>query len=202
MQWMDFIMPKYIKSEISSFIDFFMLVSLFLFSTALYADVVDRFIVENATLNPSKEAYLLNANIQYQFSDEALKALKHGVALQIDVEVWAKQSRKWMWDRTIHKTVISHRLEHHPLSNQYLITYLSTGIKHHFQNLDYALEFLGTIRAYPLFGTIVLKTDTNYTAQIRACLNTASLPTPLRLSTYIASDWQLSSPWFRWAIQQ
>jgi hypothetical protein len=202
MQWMDFIMLNCIKSEVGTFITLFVLVNLFLLPVVLYAELTGDFIVANTELNPDKTEYVLNADIQFHFSKEALRALEHGIALQIDIEIQAKQSRKWLWDKTIRKAVLSRRLEHKPLSNQYLVTDLHTGIRRDFQSLSYALEFLGTIRDYPFVKSTTLDSGKTYTAQVRAKLNTESLPTPLRLSAYITSDWQLSSPWFKWMIQR
>ena len=202
MQWMDFIMLNCIKPEAGRFIIRSVLASLFLCPAVLYADLTDGFIVENAQLKPGEAEYLIDADIQYHFSQEVLKALEHGIALQIDIEIQARQSRKWLWDKIIHKRTLSKRLEHHPISNQYLVTDLNTGVKRRFQSLSHALEFLGTIRDYPFVGAATLEPGKTFTTQIRARLNTESLPAPLRLSAYIASDWQLSSPWFKWTIQQ
>ncbi len=202
MQWMDFIMLNCIKPEAGTFTILSVLVSLFLFPIVLYAELTGGFIVVNAELNSGETEYVLNADIQFHFSNEALKALEHGIALQIDIEMQAKRSRKWLWDKTIRKAALSKRLEHQPLSNQYLITDLNTGIKRHFQSLSHALKFLGTVRDYPFVGAATLEPGETYTTQIRARLNTESLPAPLRLSAYIASFWQLSSPWFKWTIQQ
>ena len=202
MQWMDFIMPNCKKPEARTFIVLFILVSLFLFPCLLHAELNDGFIVENAELNPGETEYSLSTNIQFHFSKEALKALEHGIALQIDIEVQARQDRKWLWDKTIRRVVLSQRLEHQPLSDQYLVTDLNTGIKRHFRSLKHAIEFMGTINNYPFFELTALKQGKTYTAQVRARLNTESLPTPLRLSAYIVADWQLSSPWFKWTIQE
>jgi len=199
---MDFIMLNCKKPEVGNFIVLPVLTCLFLFPVLLYAELDDGFIVENAELSPDTTEYTLDADIQFHFSKEVHKALDHGIALQIDIEIQAKQPRKWLWDTTIRQVELNQRLEHHPLSNQYLVTDLNTGIKHHFQNLNNALKFLGTIKDYPLFGLATLKQGKTYTAQIRASLNTESLPAPLRLSAYLASDWQLSSPWFKWTIPQ
>ena len=195
-------MPNCKKPEIRSFLVLSIIASLFLFPSSLYADLNDGFIVKNAELNAGEREYNLNVDLQFQFSKEALKALEHGIALQIDIEIQAKLSRKWLWDKTIRETVLSQKLERQPLSDQYLVTDLNTGIKRHFQLIDHALEFMGTINDYPFFELTTLKQGKTYTAQVRARLNTESLPTPLRLSAYIDADWQLSSPWFKWTIQQ
>ncbi len=183
------------------------LVSLLLLPLSSHAELNQEklnhgFIVESAELNSDGDEYALNADIQFHFSKEALKALEHGIALQIDIEVQAKQSRKWLWDKKIRKKILRQRLEHQPLSGQYLITDLDTGIKRNFHNFHHALKFLGSINDYPFLKLASLERGKTYTALVRVSLNKESLPAPLRLSAYISSDWQLSSPWYQWTIQQ
>ena len=178
------------------------LVSLLLFSTSLYAEPNDGFIIKNAELNPGETEYMLNADIQFHFSKEALRALEHGIAIQIDIEMQAKQARKWLWDKKIRKKILSQRLEHQPLSGQYLVTNLNTGIKRLFNSFHHALEYMGSIINYPFLEVAALEQGKTYIALVRASLNTESLPVPLRLSAYVSSDWQLSSLWYKWTIQQ
>jgi hypothetical protein len=207
MQWMDFIMLNCKKPETGTHIILTALVSLLLLPASPHAELhhlqsKHGFIVESAELNSDGAEYTLNADIQFHFSKEALKALEHGIALQIDIEIQAKQNRKWLWDKKIRNKIFSQRLEYQPLSEQYLVTDLNTGNKHHFRSFQYALEFLGSINDYPFMEPAALQQDKTYTALLRVSLNTESLPAPLRLSAYISSDWQLSSPWFKWTIKQ
>jgi len=200
-------MPNCKKPEVRTLIVSTTLVSLLLLPLASHAELNHKeinhgFIVESAELSSNGDKYTLNADIQFNFSKEALKALEHGIALQIDIEMRAKQTRKWLWDKNIRKKILSQRLEHQPLSDQYLVTDLNTGIKRNFHSFHHALEFLGSIKDYPFLELASLEQGKTYTALVRASLNTESLPAPLRLSSYVSSDWQLSSPWYKWTIQQ
>ena len=181
---------------------FFALVSLLLLPLSAHAELNHGFIVASARLNTVGSKYILNADIQFHFSKEALKALEHGIALQIDIEVQAIQARKWLWDKKIRKIILSQRLEHEPLSGQYLVTDLKTGFRRYFHSFHHTLEFMGTINDFPFLELASLEQDRTYTARVRASLNTESLPVPLRLSAYVSSDWRLSSPWFKWTIKQ
>ncbi len=185
-QWMDFIMLNCKKPESGTLIVFSALVGLFLFPLSPLAELnhVESdhgFIVESAELKLVGAGYTLNADIRFHFSKEALKALEHGIALQIDIEVQAKQTRKWLWDKNIRKKIFSQRLEHQPLRDQYLVTDLNTGIKHNFHSFHHALEFMGSINDYPFLELASLEQGKTYTALVRASLNTESLPAPLRL---------------------
>jgi hypothetical protein len=204
---MDFIMLNCKKPDTRTHIILSALVSLLLLPVSPHAELhhlesKHGFIVERAELNSDGARYTLNADIQFHFSKEALKALEHGIALQIDIEMQAKQNRKWLWDKKIRNKIFSQQLEYQPLSEQYLVTDLNTGSRRHFRSFQYALEFLGSINDYPFLEPTALQQDKTYTALVRASLNTESLPAPLRLSAYISSDWQLSSPWFKWTIKQ
>jgi len=204
---MDFIMLNYKKPETGKRIVLVALTSLLLLPLSSHAELNQKksnhgFIVESAELNSDGDEYALNAYIQFHFSKEALKALEHGIALQIDIEVQAKQSRKWLWDKQIRKKILRQRLEHQPLSNQYLVTDLDTGIKRNFHSFHHALKFLGSINDYPFLKLASLEQGKTYTALVRVSLNKESLPAPLRLSAYVSSDWQLTSPWYQWTIQQ
>ena len=195
------------KPETGTLIVLSALVSLLLLPVSPYAEINDvelnhGFIVESAELNSDGDKYTLNADIKFHFSKEALKALEHGIALRIDIEVQAKQTRKWLWDKKIRKKILSQRLEHQPLSDQYLVTNLNTGVKRLFHSFHHALEYMGSIINYPFLEVAALEQGNTYIALVRASLNTESLPVPLRLSAYVSSDWQLSSLWYKWTIQQ
>ena len=195
------------KPESGTLIVFSALVGLFLFPLSPLAELnhVESdhgFIVESAELKLVGAGYTLNADIRFHFSKEALRALEHGIAMQIDIEMQAKQARKWLWDKKIRKKILSQRLEHQPLSDQYLVTNLNTGIKRLFHSFHHALEYMGSIINYPFLEVAALEQGKTYIALVRASLNTESLPVPLRLSAYVSSDWQLSSLWYKWTIQQ
>ncbi len=145
--------------------------------------------------------YYLDARIEFELEDEVLRALRHGVALNIDVLIRIKRKRRWLWDPTIKKDIMSYILEHHALSNYYLITNLVTGVRRQFQTLEEALIFLGKIKAYPLFNTDMLETDKEYSGYIRAKLNIETLPPPLRPVAYVSRQWRLNSPWYKWVVK-
>lgn len=162
----------------------------------------DNFIIEKATLNPSDTGYTLDADIKLGLNTEVLKALQHGIDLQIVVEIILEQSREWLWDKSIAKTILIQMLQYQPLSNQYLVSKTNTGDKNYFEDLQHALRFMGLIREYPVFTHIKPQQNQIYTVQIHVYLDTASLPTPLRLSTHIDPDWQLSSQRLIWELKQ
>ncbi|HSR62486.1 MAG TPA: DUF4390 domain-containing protein [Gammaproteobacteria bacterium] len=145
--------------------------------------------------------YRVDAEIDYQLSEEATQALLHGVSLQMDIEFQVKMKRPWLWNKMIKESVLSYRLEHHPLSGNFLVTNLATGERDQFQNLAGALENLGKISNYPLVTEDRLQPDKNYLVEIRARLNKQALPAPLRPLAYLSSRWHVASPGYEWMMQ-
>lgn len=156
-----------------------------------------HFIIKHAELIPhtSRIEYILNADIQLTLNQEITTALEHGIASQIDTEIKIKQSRNWLWDKTIYTTVLAQKIQYHPLSNQYIVTQQNRGNKHDFKNLHQALKFIGTIREQPIKIPHTLHQEKKYTAYIRTKINTDDLPAPLKIATYIHGTWKLSSAW-------
>ena len=146
-------------------------------------------------------AYRIDADIDYHLGEESEKALLHGVSLQIDVELRLKMKRPWLWNKTIEESVISYRLEHYPLSGQYLVTNLTTGNREQFRNLPGALDYMGKISNFPLVAENRLQEDRTYLVQVRARLNRQALPAPLRPLAYLSSRWNVSSPTHEWTLQ-
>lgn len=145
--------------------------------------------------------YRVDAEIDYQLSEEATQALLHGVSLQMDIEFQVKMKRPWLWNKMIKESMLSYRLEHHPLSGNFLVTNLATGERDQFQNLAGALENLGKISNYPLVTEDRLQPDKNYLVEIRARLNKQALPAPLRPLAYLSSRWHVASPGYEWMMQ-
>ena len=148
------------------------------------------------------DIYLLNADIEFDFSEESLNALEHGIALQIYTILRLKKERDWLWDTIISETVLRFRMEHHPLSDHYVVTDLLADVQHTFQTRQAATSFLTKLNNIPFFEASLLKDNMSYTGHIRTQLDIESLPAPLRPIAYLSSHWQLSSSWHSWKITQ
>lgn len=140
----------------------------------------------------------LSARLDLELSEEALRALEHGVALDIVIEMQALEDRRWLWDRTIAQHSERFKLERQALSKHYLVT--DNYSRRSFISLQEALRYIGTIRNYPLVRKADLEPDNSYYGRLRAWLDIESLPAPMRPTAYISSNWQLASNWYKWQI--
>ena len=157
--------------------------------------------IEFATSTLVNEHYRVDAYIDYEFDDEVLTALAHGIALRIDTYIRVKRERNWLWDPVIRDETISFLLERHALSDHYLLTNLNTEHKEQFQYLDEALRAMGSINDHFLFDKSTIDPDATYIGYIMAELNIEALPPPLRPIAYISSQWQAQSPWYEWLVK-
>ena len=156
--------------------------------------------IQSCATHREGDIYVLDADIQFDISENALEALKHGIALQIHTILRLKKDRNWLWDSVLKETVLRYRMEHHPLSGHYMVTDLLTGVRHTYPTLEGAVGFLTILNNIPFFESNLLKENESYTGNMRTQLDIESLPASLRPVAYLSSNWQLSSPWHSWEI--
>ena len=174
----------------------------FFLCVSLYANNTSNIIIKSANGIFNEDQYLVNANIHYEIGKEIQEALDHGISLQIDIQLYAIQQRDWVWDTTLKFKTLRYLLEHHPLSGHYQVTDLNNYHRKHFQNLESAIKYIGSINNLNLINRSNLIPEKNYQARIRSRLNIQNLPAPMRLLAYFSPEWNLACPWYEWMIQQ
>lgn len=157
--------------------------------------------IEQASSELVADEYRLSAELDFDFDKELLDALEHGVAINIDIIINIKRERNWLWDPKIKEDILRFRLEHHPLSKDYLVTNMLSENRQQVQSLSEALHILGTIDNYFLISQDVLKENQNYICSIRAELNTETLPPAIRPVAFVSKKWQLESPSYEWKLK-
>lgn len=157
--------------------------------------------IDSATSKERNAVYMVNIGLELQMSDEIREALRRGVSLEIDVHMEVRLKRKWLWDKLVKEVTLHYKLQHHPLSDVYLVTNLDNNSREQFQTLNEALDYLGAIRNYPLIGEDELEKDRKYQGWIMAELNIQELPPPLQTATYVSSRLHQESKWYEWALR-
>ena len=144
--------------------------------------------------------YRLDADIDFDFSNESLEALHSGVPLTVMVEMEVLRERLLL-DAGVVRVTARYQLHVHALSGQYIATDLATGATRSFRTYPEAVVALGRIRDFPLFDAALLERGESYRLRIRARLDVEALPSPMRLIAYFDSLWHLSSNWRSWELQ-
>lgn len=163
--------------------------------------VEGRFEVRSATLNLIDGVYYLDARVQYRLSAEALEALEAGVALTIELQMEVNRRRRLLPNQSIATLSQRYQLQHHALSNRYVLRNLNSGEQESFATLFAALNQLGRVIDLPVIDAALLEADQRYEFRLRAVLDTREFPGPLRLLAFWADGWRIESEWFRWRLE-
>lgn len=147
------------------------------------------------------DVYLLDADIDFRFSEASLEALQNGIPLVLEIQIKVEKPREWLWSETVASLSQRHRLQYHALSDRYVVHNLNTGLRQSFARLENALDALGALREFPMLDRRLLEGDTRYRVKLRAGLVVEELPTPIRLWAYASDQWRLDSDWYTWQLQ-
>ncbi|MBP1150147.1 MULTISPECIES: DUF4390 domain-containing protein [Methylocaldum] len=173
------------------------LVGLLLAFDAVCADYGFRII--RAELVPSGTNFVLNADIDYRFSESALEALRHGVPLTLAVRLKIKRQRHYWLNETILSEIHKFRILYHPLGRSFQIIHAG-GNTESFASLTALLEAMGAIRGWFMLPADRIVEGNSYEASLSVDLDIESLPLPLRPIAYVSPSWYLGSSWYRWRV--
>ena len=148
-----------------------------------------------------EQVYQLDANLDLEFSDDALEALRSGVPLIVLVNIEVLKHRSWWWNKTVAELEQGYLVLYHALSEKYIIHNLNSGAQQNYISLNAALHSLSNINNFPLIDKNLLDEDDDYYVRLRVYLDIESLPAPMRPIAYISSQWQLESDWFSWPLK-
>jgi len=171
-----------------------------LLSTHTAATFAGSVNVNSADSSIANQMYVVNADVEFEFSDDALDALRSGVALFINIDFRIKRERRYVWDRKIMSLSRRYRIERHALTDRYVITDLVTDDRRIYGSLTSAIKDLGQLRKVPIAEQTAFDSASNYRVGLRARLDLESLPGPLRLIAYISPSWRMSSGWYQWTL--
>ncbi len=113
------------------------------------------FDIHNARTTLVDGVYLLDANISFVFSKDALEAIENGVPVTIILEMQVLRQRGLIWDNLWWDKKIAQlegklRIETRPLSKTYLVRNLNSGELQVFASFSELVVGLGKIRNFPL----------------------------------------------------
>ena len=179
-------------------VDLICIIILIIFTNRLiHAESVN---INSTSTYIDNDIFYLDSSSEFYLSKEAYKALRQGISFEIHTDFQLLIKRKWFWNKIIFEKKIIHKLEHKPLTENFLITNMNTGIVNYYKNLNTAINAISKISKMKLFKRSKLQKNTNYLARIRLHLDIDSLPSPLRPRAYFSSDWNISSQWYKWEI--
>jgi hypothetical protein len=145
-------------------------------------------------------SYLLDANVAYAFSDEALEALNNGVPLTLLVHIQVRRAAAWIWEDSVADIQLRYAIRYKPLSERYEVYRLPGRDGNSFVGREAAIAALGEIRNLHLVDADRLTPGEAYEVQIKIQLDIEELPLPLRPIAYLRPAWKLGSSWTKWPL--
>lgn len=158
------------------------------------------FTIDRAASRLSGDVYLMDADLRLSLSDEALKALAHGVPVTILVLVDIRRQRAYLWDEAVADLEQRFEIQFHPLSERYVVVNVNTGVTRNYRDLDDALQAVGRLRDYPLLAASLLEPGQSYRVAVEVGLDIEALPAPMRPLAYFDPQWRLSSAPYQWSL--
>ena len=159
------------------------------------------FVVERAALRAAGGSYVVDARIDFAFSEDILEAMRNGVALTVIIDIELRRERGRWWDETLIARELRYRIKTNVLTGRYRLHSLDDGSTRDYRSLDEIISTLGHLESIPVIARDRLSTDARYAARIRARLDIEALPSPLRPIAYLSPRWRLDSGWFEWRIE-
>ena len=158
------------------------------------------FVVEHAALRPTVGAYVVDARIDFAFSEDNLEAMRNGVALTVIVDIEVRRERGQWWDETLATRQLRYRIETNVLTGRYRVRDIGGGARN-YRSLEEMTETIGRVESVPVIARDRLSAGAHYAARIRARLDIEALPSPLRPIAYLSPQWRLNTGWFEWQVE-
>lgn len=160
------------------------------------------FRVLRADLRPSRGGteYLLDADVDYRFSEPAIEALRNGVSLTLSLRLEVRKEGSWWWEPNLIDERYSFKVRYHALSKLFQIIDENSENPRNFVSINALLETMGTIRDLSVSPSAPLREGERYRASFSASLDIEALPLPLRPVAYLTPAWYLDSPTYKWTF--
>lgn len=160
-----------------------------------------RFEVRTATLEPVDGVLQLNATLDLSLSRSALRALRDGVPVQLELGVAVNRKRSYLPDEEVAYLVQRWQIQYHALSERYLVANLNTGQQTSYSALAPALAALSQVRGLPVLDEALMETGERYEASVRAIASVdGGLPDAVRVMMFWV-DWKRATDWYTWTVR-
>ncbi len=158
------------------------------------------FAVVSAESHIVENVVRLDAAFDLVFSEKLLEALHNGVPLTILVEIEVSRERSYWVSESIAEIEQRFQISYNPITGRYLFHNLNSDAQFQLPNFEAARVVLSHLGNFPLLDISLLEPEQKYSGRIRVRVDDENFPVPLRLMSYVTSDWDLESEWFEWSL--
>lgn len=153
------------------------------------------FDIESQTCRSTADTFVLDADINFDFSDKALEALQNGVPLTLEIHLRVRRDNAWVWEKDLTNSRLRYQISFLPLASVYQVIDLQNNTMESFVTRKVAISALGDIQGMPVIKHSQMEKGEIYLVGLRTSLDIDALPLPLRPMAYLSPSWNLSSKW-------
>lgn len=194
---MDFIMPVWVNAN--AMWHWLVLLGCLLCSPVSAGEFSTQ--LKNGGLEAREGWYILNLDATYHFSPAAKQAIQSSIPFYWNLKIELKKER-YLQDKTVLSVTYRYRIRYHALLNSYSVKNETSNLIKKYATLAAALDSLSRLRDLQIVAVSALDKNKHYYAAIKLELDKESLPPPLRPVAYLSSEWDLSSDWTLWPLNQ
>jgi hypothetical protein len=149
----------------------------------------------NQTCRSTEDAFVLDANIDFDFSDKVIEALHHGVPITLELHMQVRKQDAWLWEKDLTEIRLRYQISYHALASVYQVLDLQTNTKENFVTREIAVNALGEINSMPVVRHEQMEKGKIYRVGLKTSLDIDALPLPMRPLAYLSPSWNQSSEW-------
>ena len=150
----------------------------------------------------TEDSFVLDANIDFDFSDKVTEALQNGVPITLELHMQVRKQGAWLWEKDLTDSRLRYQIRYHALASVYQVVDLQTNIQESFVTREVAITDLGDILDMPVTRHELMEKGKIYRVGLKASLDVDSLPLPLRPIAYLSPAWNQSSKWHTCRIRR
>ena len=156
--------------------------------------------VNDLSSNVLDKIIRVDCDIQYGLDDSVKEALRNGIEMSFLLEIELRQQHHYWLDPLVNNLSREFRVKYHALSKQYVMIEMGSHKERSFPDLYSAFYYQRKIHNAELASIDSLDVEQEYYFRVRARLLSEKLPLPLRIKSYVSSNWRPSSGWTVWPM--
>lgn len=142
----------------------------------------------------------VNCDVSYRLEDSVKEALSNGIEMSFRLEIELMQQNPYWLDNTQARIEREFIVKYHALSKQFVMKDAGSDIERSFPDLYSAFYYQRRLHNAILAQEDKLESEQHLYLRARARLLSEQLPLPLRIKSYLSSDWRPSSGWTIWPM--
>jgi hypothetical protein len=155
--------------------------------------------VVQASVDPSEDGWVVNAQFELTLKPRLEEALERGLPLYFVIDFELTQPRWYWFDDHAVQTSLTYRLTYYALTREYRLS--SGTLQVGFPTLAEALSVMTRVHDWRVMDKSVIRPGETYIAGVRMRFDSSQLPKPILLTTLTSREWTMESDWKRFSFE-